>query len=503
MRIGVAMMSHETNTFSPVITDLERFSGGRGIPLEGQEAINVYSGTMSCLGGYLKVCSERGAEVVMSIAAGSPPSGPVEDDAFEWMCNKILETAANVDAMLLDLHGAMVTRSYEDGEGELLKRLRAQNPDLPIAVALDMHGNITEDMVANSTVITGYHTYPHVDMASTAERSANIFFDYLAGGTKPVMRWGNAPMLPHIMRQGTDDSPNKEFQDRAEAMEAAGALGVSVFTGFPHADINDAGLSVVVVTDGDADLAEQCTNELLDQAWEARDAFVYEVEPLEASIDRAKRIAETGEGEGPVVILDHYDNTASGGTMDTTEVLAAVLDAGLEDVAVFGFYDPDVVNQMEQAGVGSTITMQLGGKLPMPALAEQSQPIELTGRVKLLSEGKFKAQVPMARGLIMNMGKAGVLSVGGIDIVVLSRHIEPYDPECLRSLGIEPMSRRYVMLKSRIHYRVGYRDLAKAIVECAGRGVCTSDYSEVDFRNVRRPIFPLDNIDAPREAWGS
>lgn len=501
MRIGVAMMSHETNTFSPVITNLERFSGGRGTPLEGQEAIDVYSGTMSCLGGFLQVCAERGAEVVMSIAAGAPPSGPVEDDAFEWMCDKILHTAANVDAMLLDLHGAMVTRSFEDGEGELLKRLRALNPDLPIAVALDMHGNITEDMVANATVITGYHTYPHIDMASTAERSANVFFDYLAGATAPVMRWGNAPMLPHVMRQGTDDSPNKELQARAESMETKGALGVSLFTGFPHADIHDAGLSVVVVTDGDAELAEQYKNELLDQAWEGRESFVYEAEPLEASIARAQAIAASGEGDGPVIILDHYDNTASGGTMDTTEVLAAVLNAGLEDVAVFGFYDPEVVRQMEQAGIGNDVTVQLGGKLPMPALAEQSQPLELTGRVKLLSQGQFKAQVPMSRGLTMNMGKAGVLSVGSIDIVVLSRHIEPYDPECLRSLGIEPTARRYVMLKSRIHYRVGFRDIAKEIVECAGRGVCTSDYAEIEFRNVRRPIFPLDNVNAPREEW--
>jgi microcystin degradation protein MlrC len=284
-------------------------------------------------------------------------------------------------------------------------------------------------------------------------------------------------------------------------MEAQGALGVSLFTGFPHADINDAGLSVVVMTDGDAALAEQYTNELLDQAWAARESFVYEAEPLQASIARAQAIAATGEGDGPVVILDHYDNTASGGTMDTTEVLAAVLDAGLEDVAVFGFYDPEVVSQMEQAGVGNEVTVQLGGKLPMPALAEQSQSLELTGRVKLLSEGKFKAQVPKSRGLVMNMGKAGVLSVGQVDIVVISRHIEPYDPECLRSLGIEPTARRYVMLKSRINYRVGYRDMAKEIVECAGRGVCTSDYSEVEFRNVRRPIYPLDNIDAPREAW--
>lgn len=501
MRIGVAMMSHETNTFSPVLTNLERFAGGRAMPLDGQAAIEVYRGTMTCLGGYLKVCAERGAEVVMSIAAGAPPSGPVEDDAFEWMCDKVLRTAANVDAMLLDLHGAMVTRSFADGEGELLKRLRAQNPHLPIAVALDMHGNITADMVANATVITGYHTYPHIDMARTAERSANVLFDYLAGAVTPVMRWGNAPMLPHVMRQGTDDSPNKELQVRATAMEAEGALGVSLFTGFPHADIHDAGLSAVVVTDGDAALAEQYTNALLNQAWEARDAFVYESEPLAASIARAQTIAATGAGGGPVIILDHYDNTASGGTMDTTEVLAAVLAAGLEDVAVFGFYDPAVVSQMEQAGVGNEVTVQLGGKQPMPALAEQSHPIELTGRVKLLSEGTFKAEVPMSRGLMMNMGKSGVLSVGSVDIVVVSRHIEPYDPACLRSLGIEPGARRYVMLKSRIHYRVGFRDIAKAVIECAGRGVCTSDYSDVEFRNVRRPIFPLDNIDAPREAW--
>lgn len=501
MRIGVAMMSHETNTFSPVLTNLERFAGGRETPPEGQAAIDVYRGTMTCLGGYLKVCAERGAEVVMSIAAAAPPSGPVEDDAFEWMCDKILHAAASVDAMLLDLHGAMVTRSFEDGEGELLKRLRARNPALPIAVALDMHGNITQDMVTNATVITGYHTYPHIDMARTAERSANVLFDYLAGAVTPVMRWGNAPMLPHVMRQGTDDSPNKELQARAAAMEAEGALGVSLFTGFPHADIHDAGLAAVVMTDGDAALAEQYTNALLDQAWEARDAFVYEAEPLAASIARARTIAATGEGDGPVIILDHYDNTASGGTMDTTEVLAAVLAAGLEDVAVFGFYDPAVVSQMEQAGVGNEVTVQLGGKQRMPALAEQSQPLALTGRVKLLSEGKFKAQVPMSRGLTMNMGKTGVLSVGSIDIVVVSRHIEPYDPACLRSLGIEPAARRYVMLKSRIHYRVGFRDIAKQVVECAGRGVCTSDYSDIAFRKVRRPIFPLDNLDAPREAW--
>ncbi|MEQ8690169.1 MAG: MlrC C-terminal domain-containing protein, partial [Pseudomonadales bacterium] len=167
-----------------------------------------------------------------------------------------------------------------------------------------------------------------------------------------------------------------------------------------------------------------------------------------------------------------------------------------DDVAVFGFYDPEVVEQMIDAGVGSTVTVELGGKLPMPALKAQSTPLTLTGEVKLISNGKFKARVAMARGLTINMGRAAVLSVGGVDIAVISRHIEPYDPECFRALGMEPTQRKYLMLKSRIHYRVGFKPIAKEIVECAGRGVCTSDYSEIEFSKVRRPIYPLDGDEA-------
>jgi microcystin degradation protein MlrC len=500
MRVAVAMMSHETNTFSPVVTDLARFSGTGTVPPEGQEAYRIFRGTASCLGGFIEVCESVGAEVFIPIAAGAAPSGPVERGAYEYMCERIVAAARDCDAMLLDLHGAMVTQDFDDGEGELLTRIRRVAPDLPIAVSLDMHANVTEAMVRQANVICGYHTYPHVDMDRTAARAARVLFDALAGRVKPVMVWGHAPMLPHVMRQGTDDLPNQALQRRVMNMEADGALAVSLFVGFPHADIHDAGLSVVAVTDGDAGRAAALRDELLDQAWDDRASFVYEVEPLADSIHRAKALAE-GPGEGPVVLLDHYDNTASGGTMDTTEVLAAVLQAGLDDAAFFAIYDPAAVATMMAAGVGSTVTVNLGGKLHMPALVQQSQPLEVTGRVRLLSEGLFPATVAMSRGLTMNMGHCGVLRVGGLDIVVISRHLEPFDPGCFRSLGIEPTARRYLILKSRIHYRVGFRDLARAMVECAGRGVCTSDYSELTFRKVRRPIYPLDGINAPRSEW--
>jgi len=495
VHIIIATMSHETNTFSPVVTDLDRFAGGRGVPLCGEEAIRIYTGTASCVGGFLQAAAERGATVSVPVVASAPPSGPVENDAYEYIARRIVDAAGEgPDAILLDLHGAMVTRTYEDGEGELLRRIRAVAPDVPIGVALDMHANVYPDMVRCATVISGYQTYPHVDMDGTALKAGRLTLAALAGKVRPVMAWGNAPMLPHVMRQGTDDYPNRALQERAREMEAEGALSVSLFTGFPHADISNAGLSVVVVTDGNQGLAERYRDELLDRAWEDRRDFVYEVEPLPASLARARALAV--EADGPVLLLDHYDNTASGGTMDTTEVLGAVLDEGLEDVAVFGIYDPAAVRAMEEAGVGAEVTVSLGGKLPMPALARQSAPLTVTGRVKLLSEGRFPATVAMSRGLEMNMGKTAVLAVGSVDIVVISRHIEPFDPGCFRSLGIEPTARRFLMLKSRIHYRVGFRPLVAHVVECAGRGVCTSDYSELTFEHVRRPIYPLDGVNS-------
>jgi microcystin degradation protein MlrC len=504
MRVVIAQMSHETNTFSPVITDLDRFSGGRAEPLAGDAAVAVYRGTASGMGGFLQVAEEYGAQVSIPVVAGAPPSGPVEDDAFEYITSRIVAAAkAGCDAMLLDLHGAMVTKTYEDGEGELLRRIREVAPDVPIAVALDMHANLYPAIVEHATVVAGYQTYPHIDMDSTALRAGRALFRGLADEVRPTMAWGNAPMLPHVMRQGTDDFPNQALQARVREMESQGALVASLFTGFPHADIHNAGLSVVVVTDDDLPLAERWRDELLDQAWEDRQAFVYQVQPLEESVAEAKALAEPqsladvpASDAGPVLLLDHYDNTASGGTMDTTDVLAEILRQGLDDVAVFGFYDPETVALMEAAGVGNEVDVLLGGKLPMPALARQSQPLALTGRVKLISDGQFPATVAMSRGLTMNMGKTAVLAVGNVDIVVISRHIEPFDPGCFRSLGIEPTARRYLMLKSRIHYRVGFKPLVKAVVECAGLGVCTSDYSEVTFENVRRPIFPLDGINS-------
>ena len=192
------------------------------------------------------------------------------------------------------------------------------------------------------------------------------------------------------------------------------------------------------------------------------------------------------------MLLDHYDNCASGGTMDTMAVLGGILDAGLEDVAAFAIYDPQAVEQMKRAGLGARVTIPLGGKLEMPALGLKGKPRMVTGNVRRIIGGIYRNEGPMARGELADMGAAAVLDTGNVEIAVISRHVEPHDIAAFRALGMDPAGKRYVMLKSRVHWRAGLGPMAKAVVECAGEGVCTSDYSQLNFRRLRRPVYPLD-----------
>ena len=496
MRVVIAQMKHETNTFSPVPTPLARFSGDGEVPLEGGDAYQAYKGTGSAIAAFLELAEEAGAEIVLPVAANAWPSGPVEDAAFEYIAGRICAAVADgCDAVLLDLHGAMVTRTYDDGEGELLRRLRAIAPAVPIGVALDMHTNLFPAIVDSATVVAGYQTYPHIDMFDTGLRAGRAVFALLAGRARPAMAWGNRPMLPHVMRQGSDDSPNRELQARCREMELQGALAASVFVGFPNADVSHAGLSAVVVTDGDPERARRWCDELLDMAWAARQQFVYPIEPLADSMKRAQALrAGLPPDAGPVVLLDHSDNCASGGTMDTMTVLAGILEAGLEDVAAFAVCDPGAVQLMMHAGIGADVRLALGGKLDMPSIGLKGQPLSVRGRVRLICDGVYRNRGPMSRGEVNHMGATAVLDTGKVEIVIISKHVEPHDLAAFQAVGIDPASKRYLMLKSRIHWRAGLRPLAGAVVECAGTGVCTSDYASLPFQHLRRPIFPLDAI---------
>jgi microcystin degradation protein MlrC len=320
-KLVVAMMMHETNTFSPVPTTLASFR-----PLAGAAAVAEFAGTNTTLGGFLAVARRLGAETVVPLAAGAHPSGYVERRAYEEMCDAIVGAVrGGCDAALLALHGAMVAEHVDDGEGELLRRIRTAAPRLPIAVGLDFHTQLTAAMVDHATVITGYRTYPHVDMAETAERAGRTLARALDGEVQPAMVWGFRPMLTSTLVHTPARQPMKDVMDMATAAERSGAvLNASVFGGFPQSDIPHLSCSAVVVCDGATGQGQALLDRLLDLAWARRADFLYTGAPLATQIAHARELAE-----GPVILVDHGDNTASGGTQDVMRVVEEVLRQGL------------------------------------------------------------------------------------------------------------------------------------------------------------------------------
>ncbi|GAB4178525.1 MAG: M81 family metallopeptidase [Thalassobaculales bacterium] len=487
-RFLLAMMKHETNTFSPIATPWRRFEEW-GAHF-GPAAVTAYRGTGMPLGAYIDLAEAEGAEIDCPVAAEAMPSGPVSAEAYAIMSEAILEgVRRGCDAAFLDLHGAMVAEGTDDGEGTLLSRIRAIAPELPIAVTCDLHCNLTRAMVENCTALIGYKTYPHVDMRQVGERVARVLLRSLAGELRPVMAWGQAGILAQTLRMGTDDEPMKTLVGMAAALEAEGLLCATAFGGFPMADIADAGLSAVVVADGDRERAQAAVDRLLAAARERAADFIHPGAPLAPAIAHAKSLSD-----GPILILDHADNCGSGGTQDVMTVLAEVIAQGLEDVAVAAVWDPGAVAELARAGIGQTVTVRLGGKVSMPSIGAQGRPLEVTGKVRVLTDGSFTVRGPMYTGVTVHMGPTAVLDTGKVKIVIVSRHHEPWDLGVFTSVGIDPAATRYLLLKSRIHYRAGFAPIARATVLADGEGVTTSDNSQLRYTKLRRPIYPLDPL---------
>ena len=485
----LAAFKHETNTFSPVVTDRKRFFKGSTTPICGEAAIQARRKTGTGMGGFLQVCEEESIEVSVAVVADARPSGIVPQEVFDDIATIICGAlqADHYDGLLLDLHGAMVSEQHEDAEGELLRRIRVINADIPIGVALDMHANLYPEFIERVNVLTGFHTYPHVDMYETGELAAKLLVRTVRGEINPVLYWNNRPMMPHVMRQGTHQFPNRALQQRCRELEQSNVLAASLFVGFPHADIRNIGVSAVVCADGNVDVAKQECEALLDMAWTHRKDFLYQGRPLAESIAMAQKALAK-----PVVLLDHCDNVASGGTMDTTGVLKACLDAGLRNAVFFAIHDPASVDQAFTAGIGSTVDFVLGGKALLEATHEDNPSLPLTAKVINLHDGLIKLHGPMMAGMETSMGRTAVLETSGMQIVIIAGHSEPNDKSCFHSLGINVTEKDYVIIKSRVHWRAGLGDIAKTVIECDSVGLTTSDYSKLTFRHIRRPIYPID-----------
>ncbi|MGX6566418.1 M81 family metallopeptidase [Cupriavidus necator] len=491
MRFVIALMRHETNTFSPIATPLSAFNrGSTAGPLYGDDAVRACQGTNSAAAAFIDLVRRQGDEFVMPLMANAVPSGMVTAQAFESMAASIVEAVgAGCDAVMLDLHGAMVAEGYPDAEGELLARIRAAAPEVPIAVSLDFHANFSAALVDNATVIAGYCTYPHVDVYETGARAARTLMAALRGEARPVLLWRTLPMLTHMLRQTPRAQPMKDIMERAMAAERDGeVLNASVFGGFPLADIPHTGLAVVIVADAArVDAGRRLLDELCGMAWERRADFVFPIEPMEESIARAKTLTQ-----GPVVLVDHGDNCGAGGPTDEMTVLGEVLRQGLEGVVAGPFWDPGAVAELIAAGVGQSVTLDVGGKTDMPALDLKGRPLRLSGRVQCITDGNYQVTGPMFTGMKLSLGRTVVLDVAGTLVVICEKPQEPFDTGVFTHAGIDLSRRRYILIKSRQHFRAGFEPIASEIVLVAGPGVCSSDYSQFPFRNLRRPIYPLE-----------
>ena len=498
MKIVAARLNHETNTFSPVPTPLASFGADSTIgPTFGAEALAQARGTRTGLGAFIDAAQARGAQIIVATNATANPSGRVDDDAYERLAGSIVDAVrAGCDAILLDLHGAMVSHSFEDGEGELLRRIRAVAPTTPLAVALDLHGNLTQQMIDHADVIVGFKTYPHIDMFETGAHAARLLFEMIDSGRRPALAWAQPPLLSHTLRSATAEGAMHRAVERAREMEAEGLPAVTVFAGFSLADIRDAGMSVVVVG-RTRDEAQRAADDLARQLWNERTDFVYQSAPLADSVTQARTLRATApKAAGPVLLLDHGDNVMSGGTCDTTDVLEECLRQGMTGIGAGPLCDPSAVAAATAAGIGAVIELPVGNVRPLAhwanAGADPRPRLRIKARVRAVGDGRFRISGPIYTGEVWAMGRTVVLEHAAFTLVLSEKPMEPLDLGVFTSLGVDPSGFDFLILKSRMYCRPSFMPIAVGVVECDSRGVTSSDYALFNFCNVRRPIYPLD-----------
>ena len=487
MKLVLAMLKHETNTFSPLPTPLESLGPESG-PLRGVKAYDHFKGTRIPMGAFIDLAEEIGAEIVIPVAARTVPSGPVSQDAFDQVAREICAVLAKgCDGLLLDLHGAMVSEQYEDGEGELLSRIREVAPDLPIGVALDFHANLSARMVEHCTIALGYKTYPHLDMYETGHRVGQLLLDTIDGRISPHLSFDHCPLLTNILRQATDQPPMREIMAQVEALETDNVLAVSVFPGFPLADTPYTRMSALAVTDDAAAEGAVVCRGIVELIWQERENFLYEIPPYAGQVTHAKAL----EGK-PIILLDMADNCNSGGTLDCMALVREAVEQGLTDMLAGPINDPLAVDAMITAGIGAEVTVAVGGKFDLQAIKKSGEPLALTGRVTSISAGSFTVLGPVFTGMRVDLGRTVVFDTGTLEIVVCEGRVEPLDLDMFRFLGIDPLSKKFILLKSKIQYRPTFGAIAAHVVECNAVGVGSADLGQFPYKSLERPIFPLD-----------
>ena len=486
MRVALGLIYHESNTFFSDPMTMDRF---REKDLHyGDEIFHHWGGTASEMGGFLQGLEQLQFEPVPTLAAWGMPSGALTDDTFEALSRSLcsrLQEARPLDGVLLSLHGAMVSTSFPDADGELLRRVRlAIGTNTPLVVTLDYHANVTSEMVRWPDAMLGYDTYPHVDQAARGLEAAGILSRIARETLRPKLALARRPLLPHILRQVTDAPPMAGAVALAHELERKPEIiSVSVSAGFPYSDVPEAGFSAysIALTE---QAAVEAAEEVADYVWTRRAEFNLTLPRAEAAVRDALQTHR-----GLTVLVDVGDNLGAGTPGDGTVLLSELLLQRAQGALVL-LWDREAVSEAMRAGVRARVRLIVGGK----ADQHHGKPTEIEGTVRSLSDGVFRNIGPMRDGVLDDQGCTAVIDTGGILVVLTERRMPMWNLQQLRALGIEPTRLKVIVVKAAIAYRAAYAPIAQRIIEVDTPGLAAADIRRFNFHRLKRPVYPLDQI---------
>ncbi len=493
MRLAIAGFVHETVTFLPDETQIGHFERDAQ---RGGDLIERNRGTNSVLGGFLAVCERHGIEPIGLVYAECAPSGPVREDAFEAYSNEIVDRLAGltgtIDGLLIYLHGAMATTRRQDPETDLLSRIRQDVGHIPIAVAMDLHGNIGAEMLAYADIVCGFHESPHIDMGRTGARAADLLVKRLRGEIAPSMSFAKPDLVLPSIFTATGRGELQGIMAAARELERSNRniLDITIFTGFAYADVRDIGFSIVVVTDNQP-LQGQAAAAHLKQKIIALSDRLYRPEAVldvPTAVDRALEIAATAEA--PVVLLEHADRMN-----DSTWVLQELVKRGVKKVAVPYLYDPASVALAIKSGVGSHIFTAVGGRSSL----EAGLPVTLSATVLFAGQKQYLTQGTMRRGERVDLGDCAVIDADGITLILTSVNLTAINTDPFTVFGLNIEDFEIILLRSKTHFRAAYEDLAAAIIIADTPDWGPADLTRLEYRNTRPGVYPISARIIPLE----
>ena len=482
-RIAIAGFQHETNTFAPTKAGWDAFNVGGGWPpvTTGDGLFDAMAGRNISCAGFIDAARAAGHDLVATTWAAAAPSAEVTDDAFERISGMIcdgIRTAEPLDAVYLCLHGAMVTETHDDGEGEILARVRdVVGPDLPVIVSLDLHGNMTRRFHDLVTACVAYKTYPHIDMADTGRRTAELLDRILAEGP-PAKAYRQLDFLIPLSWQCTMMAPSGPIYERMTEMERDGVWTTSYLPGFPAADIPDCGPTVFAYG-ATAEDAERAADAITADVARLEPEFAGKIYAPDEAVAEAMQLAQ--EADRPVVIADTQDNPGAGGNSDTTGMLKALVAAGADRAALGLLIDPAAALAAHEAGVGAEITVALGGHSGIPG----DSPLEAAFTVEAIHDGQTTGTGPFYRNAKMRLGPSACLRIGGVRIAVASHKVQMADQQLYRFVGIEPTEQAILVNKSSVHFRADFTPIAHEILVAAAPGPMIADPAKLPWRRLR------------------